>query len=335
VTSASITDGSVTLGAGQIAEHPGPSGQYSHIRFTAPAAGNYSVAVTFTGIDHGGVTPQGTTTDVHVLYDGKSLFDGLINGYGATASKTLSINNVAQAATVDFIVGYGANKTYYNDSTEVNAVITQASTAKTGTVTGTIFNDVNGNGKKDTGEPALAGWTVSLDTIKNGKLVPDLSTTTNSKGVYTFSKVPVGSYQVTESLKPGWKAVSPSTDYASVTLTAGATITKNFADAIPVSFSGTVFNDTNADGVKESNETGLSGWTVYIDANKNGKLDPGELTTKTSSNGSFSFTGLSPGTYIVRVVVPTGYTSTAGVSDSITLPGGWILTGIALGFVKS
>ena len=34
----------------------------------------------------------------------------------------------------------------------------------------------------------------------------------------------------------------------------------------------------NGNGVKDPGEPGLSGWTVYLDANANGQLDPGELT---------------------------------------------------------
>ena len=34
--------------------------------------------------------------------------------------------------------------------------------------------------------------------------------------------------------------------------------------------SGTVFNDTNANGIQDPGETGASGRTVWVDVNKNG-----------------------------------------------------------------
>ena len=34
--------------------------------------------------------------------------------------------------------------------------------------------------------------------------------------------------------------------------------------------SGQVFNDLNANGVKNAGESGQSGWTIYLDANTNG-----------------------------------------------------------------
>src|SRR5947207_976740 len=51
------------------------------------------------------------------------------------------------------------------------------------------------------------------------------------------------------------------------------------------SISGTVWKDSDGDGVKDSTETGLSGVTVYLDKNNNSALDSGETTTTTSSTG--------------------------------------------------
>ncbi|HVU90072.1 MAG TPA: proprotein convertase P-domain-containing protein [Pirellulales bacterium] len=46
---------------------------------------------------------------------------------------------------------------------------------------------------------------------------------------------------------------------------------------------GTVFDDTNDDGIPDGTETGLAGWTVYQDVNNNGVLDPPAYTTVSSS----------------------------------------------------
>ena len=45
--------------------------------------------------------------------------------------------------------------------------------------------------------------------------------------------------------------------------------------------SGQVFNDFNADGLKDAGEPGQSGWTIYLDADGNGQLDTGETSTTT------------------------------------------------------
>src|SRR5262249_44542702 len=57
---------------------------------------------------------------------------------------------------------------------------------------GTVFEDTNGNGSPDVGEPGL-GATVFLDANNNGVLDPgELSTTTDANGTYAFPNVPDG-----------------------------------------------------------------------------------------------------------------------------------------------
>jgi hypothetical protein len=73
------------------------------------------------------------------------------------------------------------------------------------------------------------------------------------------------------------------------------------------SISGRVFDDANGNGVYDTGETLLSGWTVFLDLNENGVLDAGEPSTVTDSNGNYSFTGLAVGQYRVAVVPPAGW----------------------------
>jgi hypothetical protein len=97
--------------------HPGPSGQYSVLRYTAPAPCSYSVRAEFLGAD-----PVGpTTTDVHVLLNSSPIFSGVVNGYstgsGPTYGTTLSL---IAGDTLDFAVGRGPDGDYYFDSTQLN-----------------------------------------------------------------------------------------------------------------------------------------------------------------------------------------------------------------------
>src|SRR3954470_13330225 len=115
------------------------------------------------------------------------------------------------------------------------------------------------------------------------------------------------------------RSVAPAGPFYDLTI-AGAAITgKNFADARPVSISGNVFKDTNGDGFKDASETGLSGWKLFIDANNNGTLDAGEVTATTDASGNYSFTGKKPGTYVVRLVVSSGFKATTPTSFSTAL----------------
>lgn len=101
-----------------VAFHPGPKGEYSDIRYAAPVAGDYRIQAAFTGID------EKTTTDVHVLASGKSLFDSfiLLEGHGRNESFSGTVH-LAAGESINFVVGYG-NGEYYYDSTGLNASVT-------------------------------------------------------------------------------------------------------------------------------------------------------------------------------------------------------------------
>lgn len=71
---------------------------------------------------------------------------------------------------------------------------------------------------------------------------------------------------------------------------------------------GGVWDDRDRDGLWDTGEAGLSGWTVYLDQNGNGALDPGERWTTTAGDGAYAFTGLVPGAYTVAEVARPGWT---------------------------
>ena len=54
----------------------------------------------------------------------------------------------------------------------------------------------------------------------------------------------------------------------------------------------------------------VAGETVYLDFNNNSKLDSAELSTTIGSAGNYSFSNVPAGAYIIRQVLPAGYTQT-------------------------
>jgi autotransporter-associated beta strand protein len=98
-------------------------------------------------------------------------------------------------------------------------------------------------------------------------------------------------------------------------------------DATTGSITGVLYNDLNNNNHQDSGESGLAGWTVFLDANKNGRLDPGEVSTTTNSSGQYTFSNLTLGTYVVSEVLPAGYIQSIpgasglspGVVTSVTL----------------
>jgi hypothetical protein len=109
----------IALPPWQLLMHPGALGQYAVVRWTAPLDSNYTVFANFQGIDFGNDdNPEGTTTDVHVAINGTLILDDSIDGYGSTVYFTPSDPLLFAAGdTVDFIVGFGSNGNYFNDST--------------------------------------------------------------------------------------------------------------------------------------------------------------------------------------------------------------------------
>ncbi len=104
--------------------HPGPNGEYAVLRFTAPADGIYKVSGQFCALDD---NATGTTADVWILQNNAKpgSFSGKVDYYGGpkSASFTSTIFQLKKGNTLDFQVGYGANKTYEYDSTGLSALI--------------------------------------------------------------------------------------------------------------------------------------------------------------------------------------------------------------------
>ena len=67
----------------------------------------------------------------------------------------------------------------------------------------------------------------------------------------------------------------------------------------PGTINGYKWHDLNQNGVFETDESGIEGWTIYLDSNQNGQLDDGETSTVTDADGFYSFTDLGFGTYTV------------------------------------
>ncbi len=203
--------------------------------------------------------------------------------------------------------------------------------APSGTISGVVFNDVNGNQVREAAEPSLAGFTIFLDTNSNGTLdVGEARTITNGNGNFSFANLGPGTYRVREVLPAGWTQTTlPPADIA---LTSGGSVTGvTFGNFQLITISGQAFNDLNGNGIRDTGEGGVAGSTIFLDTNNNAVLDAGEASTTTDANGNFSFAGVGPGTFRVRAVLQAGRRQTTANPADIAAISGTNVTTVTFG----
>ncbi len=88
------------------------------------------------------------------------------------------------------------------------------------TICGTKWNDLNGDGIRQGGEPGLSGWTILL-SYPNGPVYT--STVTDAQGNYCFTGVPCGNWLVSEVHQPGWVQMVPGGSGHLLSTTTGST----------------------------------------------------------------------------------------------------------------
>ncbi|MFA5270579.1 MAG: SdrD B-like domain-containing protein, partial [Patescibacteria group bacterium] len=130
---------------------------------------------------------------------------------------------------------------------------------------------------------------------------------------------------IAEETKTGWAQTYPDPSVKEYYTVSADVLTGdidfgNHDTTIPEpkgSIAGIKFNDHNGNGTKDgTDDEVLSGWTIYIDANDNGALDPGEKSDVTDETGAYDFADLAAGPYIVREAGQSGWTQTHPVAPT-------------------
>ncbi len=188
-----------------------------------------------------------------------------------------------------------------------------------------VWNDLDGDGVQDAGEPGIDGVTIDLYLDNNSDGSVDggdtliTTVTTAGGGAYDFGSLATGTYLVdvtdTGNVLTGFE-LTGVIEPIQINLAAGeddndTDIGYQQQDATIGDF---IWNDLNGDGVQDGGETGISGVTVFLDANANGILDGGETSAVTDGSGAYDFSNLATGTYEVTV-------------DETTVTSGFVLTG--------
>jgi hypothetical protein len=209
--------------------------------------------------------------------------------------------------------------------------------ATRGTITGTVFEDDNGDGDKDTGENGIGGHTVFVDLNQNGALdEAEPTQATSNNGFYLLPEVGPGIHSV--RVKPAGNAVAtfPSTGHQPIDMSKTPQANGIHRGVFRLgSIEGLVFDDTNGNGDKAGNEPVITSRAVYLDLDNDNVHDPGEPTTTSHpTTGKYVFTQkVGPGSPVVRPVslAPGQFVSNAGGAVDASLNSGGSLANRHLG----
>ena len=180
---------------------------------------------------------------------------------------------------------------------------------RTISVSGSAYEDLNGNGVQDLGEPALAGLTVSL----SGSVLGGNTAVTDVSGNWSIDSVGGGAHVISQTTPAGWTETAPVAGTFSFTSNyiTGNISGKVFGNFHNVTVAGTTYRDRNDNGTDDAGDNGLSGITMTI-------TGTGGTTTPTDANGNYTFTNIGPGAHTVTQTLQAGYTQTQPVTPGYT-----------------
>ena len=133
---------------------------------------------------------------------------------------------------------------------------------------------------------------------------------------------------------PAWQAAS-----VAVNVAAGESVAEMELSICPLpgEIHGCEFDDRNRNGIRDTGEPGLAGWTIYLDSNDNGTFNAGEPSTLTGSYGEYSFSDLEPFKSYTVAALPQQYwvqtlpTQTAGGTWTAEINAGTLVDDIDFG----
>lgn len=288
-------------------------------RFGGPDTGLANVTVTLSGGSQ--ESPQTTQTDAA----GRFKFTGL-----AAGEYTLTETQPTSTDLQDGKTRAGSAGGVADTANIVSAIKVRGGTVATGYrfgevpivgTGGTVFEDLNRNGKKDDGEPGVPGVTVTLagTSVVSGVVTP-LVVQTDSQGNYAFTGLTPGMYSITETQPAGFSdgreqngtpraEVVRNDRFAGIRLAATRAESGgfHFGEVRGGTLAGTVFADADGDAQQAaSGEPGVGRARVRL----TGVTEGGRKITRalrTAADGSFVFGHLKAGTYALHQRPPVGY----------------------------
>ncbi|MCX5688769.1 MAG: SpaA isopeptide-forming pilin-related protein, partial [Planctomycetota bacterium] len=307
--------------------------------FGGGESGITGATVTLSGTDDlGNTVSRTTTTNGSGLYTFANLRPGTY-----TLTESQPAGYLDGKDTIGTPGGSTANDVFSSISLPAgfNGVNNNFGELLPGSISGFVYCDSDNNGLKGTSELGIGGVTVRLTGTNDLGASVTITAVTNAAGAFSFTGLRPGTYVLTETQPAN------TVDGLDRAGSAGGTAGNDVITAIAIgsgqdgvnylfgeiclgTISGTKYRDLTGNGLS-SDDTGMGGVRIYIDANNNGNFDANERSTITAANGTWSFVGANAGTYIIREVVPTGFVRTfPTTSDNycFTLSTGQVVTGL-------
>jgi protocatechuate 3,4-dioxygenase beta subunit len=185
-----------------------------------------------------------------------------------------------------------------------------------------VWEDLNGNGLQDAGEPGVRGVTVQLSGTTGAGVTVSRSAITDDNGFYRFDDLAPGTYTVTVVAPAGFLITAanqgsndaidsdadPTTGAMSATVLESGEVDLTWDAGLyrPASIGDRVWRDTNGNGVQDTGEPGVANVEVRLSGTTGAGVAVSRTTTTNDSNGLYRFDDLAPGTYAITVIAPVG-----------------------------
>ncbi|WP_374212390.1 IPTL-CTERM sorting domain-containing protein [Thiothrix subterranea] len=269
-----------------------------------------TVGIVVNLLDKDGNLVATTTTGVDGIYS----FSGVLPGdyqleFVTPNSMTLVAANQGEDDTRDSDADVETGRSPLFTVTSSTGVQDVDAGIQAGTLGDRVWVDLNANGLQDSGEPGVAGVTVKLlDSADKDVAL----TTTDASGFYAFRDVIPGTYTVQFVLAADMKLTAtdqgdddaldsdadPLTGKVSAQVSSGAAGNQTVdAGILPTKLGDHVWLDANKNGVQDEGEMPLANVTVLL-LNADGEK---VASTSTDNAGNYQFS-VAAGTYSVQVV---------------------------------
>jgi hypothetical protein len=210
-------------------------------------------------------------------------------------------------------------------------------------VSGWVWDDSNGNGQQDAGEPGVGGAVVQLwrngapVTVGGGTLSQQTSSDQGNLGTFRFGQVPAGSgytlhvvvtgaaFTASSGAAPGASStdsdVGATGDSAAFSV-AGSGSVQVDAGVVRSSISGTAFSDTDGDGRRDDGApppvqpVAIS--VIPVDAGGNPVAGAEGARVFTDATGAYRVPDLAPGRYELKAV-PDSRTAVTNPANGMAL----------------